>query len=142
MTTRTEPFMTWVAETFASSWPSAFRTGAAAAFAAASLSGVPPGAGFDSPGGGHALPLRQASPAGPPSYQEYVQAPGAFRATSRRGPEPSFSGRIVQTSPTSAGLPEMPSARASLVTSAEVTRPSGRWTAAEEGPWGSGPLAV
>ncbi len=112
-------------------------TGAAAAFAAFSLTGSPPPAPGSAGPFAHIFPGSQGW-AG--VVRANVQVPGACFATLRRAPGPSSS-PITQDAPSVRGVPGTPSAFASRATSAEATEPFASWTAASSGPSGSSPAA-
>lgn len=131
LTTRTVP-ITWRASSAASSWPSAFSTGAAAFFAAASLTAesapLPPPVPRSlplplplPPPLGQLLPFRQLSPPGDGPNRANVQVAGACLVTRSTGPEPSFSVPTFHAVSSDRGVPVTPSASASRATSAAVT---------------------
>lgn len=123
----------------ASGCPAAFRTGAAAALAALSLTGepLPPGAGFPPE---QTAPFWQLS-VPPEPYRAKLQVPGACLFTRRAGPEPSPSDPTFQYVASACGVPARPSAFASRATSAAETVPTDCRTAAVRGPSGSLPDA-
>ena len=121
--------MSWVASSFASSWPTALRTGAAAFLATASLTGSPPSA---EPPDAQTSTFWQLSVPG--VYRLNVHVPGACLFTWSTGPEPSPAAPTCQASPSAVGLPSTPSAFASRATSAAVTSPLTEYTGAEPGP--------
>ncbi|CAM5624646.1 hypothetical protein SFIMM107S_04525 [Streptomyces griseus] len=132
-TTRTSP-ISWPAFSAASSCPAALRTGTAAAFAAFSLTGSPPGSAGPFahifPGSHGVVGVVRAN----------VQVPGACFVTFRSAPGPSSS-PTTQDAPSVRGEPGMPSAFASRATSADATVPFAWWTAASSGPSGRSPSA-
>ncbi len=136
LTTRWEP-MIWLASIFASSCPSAFSTGAAAFFAAATLTGAPAGAIGSCT---QTVTFLQSSVPG--AYRLNVQLPGASLFTCRVGPEPSFPPPTRQVRPSATGVPSTPSAWASRATRSLPTSAPGAYTGAEPGPSGSSPAAT
>ena len=114
-TTRTAS-MSWLASSFASSWPTALRTGVAAFFAASTLTGSVPAPLASVPAPlavplAHTVVLLQLSVPG--AKRLNVQVPGAFLFTRRPGPEPSLVAPTIQASPSAFGVPSTPRALAS-----------------------------